>query len=104
MTTTVTLQRGALYLSGEVYDRYFAGLDTVILLRRDDDLCILPVRHAAAGGYLLKLRNKAGDRVVYAPDFFRQYGIDDAAALPFAVAWSSERGALVAAAAFKTAN
>ena len=42
-----------------------------------DDLLILPVRHAAAGGYLLKLRNGAGDRVVNAPDFFREHGLDD---------------------------
>ena len=75
--SSVSLKRGALYVSCEVYDRYFAGLEAVILLRRDRDLCILPVRHAAAGGYLLKLRNKAGDRVVHAPDFFRECGIDE---------------------------
>ncbi|MBX9649654.1 MAG: hypothetical protein K2X57_21655 [Xanthobacteraceae bacterium] len=99
MTTAsaVSLQRGALYLSREVYDRYFPGLDTVILLRRDRDLCILPVKHAAAGGYLLKLRNKAGDRVVHAPDFFRECGIDENVALELSVVWSTERGALVAA-------
>ena len=39
---------------------------------------ILPVRHAAAGGYVLKLRNSAGDRVVHAPDFFREHHIDEA--------------------------
>lgn len=99
--STVTLRRGALYLASEVYDRYFAGLETVILLRRDRDLCILPVRNAAAGGYLLKLRNKAGDRVVHAPDFFREYGIDESIALELSVVWTAERGALVAAGAFK---
>jgi hypothetical protein len=99
--SAVSLKRGALYLSCEVYDRYFAGLETVILLRRDRDLCILPVRHAAAGGYLLKLRNKAGDRVVHAPDFFREYGVDESAARELPVVWSSERGALVAAEAFE---
>ncbi|MBI3699701.1 MAG: hypothetical protein HY242_04560 [Afipia sp.] len=97
----VTLKSGALYMTCDVYDRYFAGLETVILLRRDNDLCILPVRHAAAGGYLLKLRNKAGDRVVHAPDFFREYGIEDAVALELSVAWSSDRGGLIAASAFR---
>jgi hypothetical protein len=99
--SAVGLKRGALYLSSDVYDRYFAGLETVILLRRDRDLCVLPVRHAAAGGYLLKLRNKAGDRVVYAPDFFREHGIDESIALELSVVWSAERGALVAAGAFE---
>jgi len=97
----VSLKRGGLYLSREVYERYFAGLETVILLRRDRDLCILPVRRAAAGGYLLKLRNSAGDRVVHAPDFFREYGVDENVALELAVVWSSERGALVAADTFE---
>lgn len=96
----VRIERGALYLSHEVYDRYFAGLDAVILLRRENDLCIMPVRHAAAGGYLLKLRNKRGDRVVHAPDFLREHGFDENLALQLSVAWSTERGALVAADAF----
>jgi len=97
VTAAVTLRRGALYLTRDTYDRYFAGLEAVVLLRRDRDLCILPVRHAAAGGYLLKMRNKAGDRVVHAPDFFRECGIDEAATVELAVEWSRERGALVAA-------
>jgi hypothetical protein len=99
--SVVNLKRGALYLSSDVHDRYFAGLETVILLRRGQDLCILPVKHAAAGGYLLKLRNKAGDRVVHAPDFFREYGIDENVALELSVAWSTEQGALVAVDAFE---
>ena len=99
--SAVMLKHGALYLTREIYDRYFAGLETVILLRRDHDLCILPVRHAAAGGYLLKLRNKAGDRVVHAPDFFREHGVDESMAVELSVVWSTERGALVAVDAFE---
>ncbi len=100
-TATVTLKRGALYLTYDVYDRYFAGLETVILLRRDRDLCILPVKHAAAGGYLLKLRNTVGDRVVNAPDFFRECGIDESIALELPATWSSAHGALVAVGVFE---
>ena len=74
---TVTVKRGSLYLDRALYDRYFPGLEAVILLRRDKGLLILPVRHTASGGYLLKLRNGAGDRVVSAPDFFREQGIED---------------------------
>jgi hypothetical protein len=47
------------------------------------------------------LRNRAGDRVVYAPDFFREYGIDENIGLELSVAWSAERGALVAADTFE---
>lgn len=98
---SVTVKRGSLYLGCDVYDRYFPGLDGVILLRRDDDLLILPVRHAASGGYLLKLRSAAGDRVVSAPDFFREQGIEEDCERHLAVTWSPEKGALCAPGAFK---
>ena len=100
----MTVKRGSLYLTREIYDRYFPELETVILIRRGDDLLILPVRHAASGGYLLKLRNGAGDRVVSAPDFFREQGIDDDDELCLPVTWSAENAALCSDNAFKTAN
>ena len=101
-SSTVTVKRGSLYLGREVYDRYFAGLEAVILLRRDNDLLILPVRHAASGGYLLKLRNGAGDRVVSAPDFFREQGIGEGEELNLDVAWSAEKAALCSSNAFSS--
>jgi len=100
-SASVTLKRGSLYLSREVYDLYFSGLEAIILLRREDDLLILPVRHAAAGGYLLKLRNGAGDRVVNAPDFFRAHGIDDAIERDLPVVWAAQSAALAAAGVFR---
>lgn len=97
---TVTVKRGSLYLQRELYDRYFPGLEAVILLRRDDDFLIMPVRHMAAGGYLLKLRNGAGDRVVTAPDFFRDQGVAEDAELCLPVAWNPEEAALISEGAF----
>ena len=73
----VSIRRGGLYLQHDVCDRYFPAIEGVVLLRREADLFILPVRHAASGGYLLKRRNAAGDRVVQAPDFFREQGLGD---------------------------
>jgi hypothetical protein len=91
---SVTLKGGSLYLACATCERFFAGLETIILLRREDDLLILPVRHAAAGGYLLKRRNGAGDRVVTAPDFFRENGIADGEERALPVAWSATFAAL----------
>jgi hypothetical protein len=96
----VIIKDGSVYLSGDVCARFFDGLDSVILLRRDQDLCILPVRHAAAGGYLLKLRNRAGDRVVHAPDFFRENRFAAHAQTEFSAEWSSVDGALIITSAF----
>ena len=97
---TTPLKRGGLYISRAIYDRYFAGLQTVILLRRENDLLILPVRHPAGGGYLLKLRNGAGDRVVNAPDFFREHGVDDDVERELGVVCAPEVAGLLAAGAF----
>lgn len=92
---TLSLRRGSLYLTRAVYDRYFPGLDSVVLLWRGGRLAILPVHHAASGGYLIKRRNAAGDRVVTAPDFFRAQGVPDEPEIVLAVRWSAEDGALI---------
>jgi hydrogenase maturation protease len=94
--STITLRRGSLHIGRDLYERYFAGLESVILLSRGEDLLILPVRHAASGGYLLKVRNSRGDRVVVAADFLRDHGFDvDGEEAAFAVSWSTESAGLV---------
>lgn len=92
----LTIRRGALYMSAAVCERYFAKVDAVALLRRDSDLVVLPVRHAAAGGYLLKRRNKCGDRVVSSPEFFRACGFDDDVAVELKAHWDEPTTALIA--------
>jgi hypothetical protein len=93
----LTLRRGSLYLDQEVYQSYFAPLSGIVLLRDGESLLVMPVRLAGAGGYLVKVRNAAGDRVVDAADFFRSQGIDDAVAVEIDAAWDEARGALVGA-------
>lgn len=100
---TVRISRGALHMSGDVYEHHLAGISSIILLRRDRDLLILPVRHVAAGGYLLKLRNSAGDRVAHAPDFFRAQGISDDDVREIRVTWDAQQGGFVGSGAW-TAN
>jgi hypothetical protein len=100
----VTIKRGSLYLDRALYDRYFPALEAVVLLRRDNGLLILPVRHAASGGYLLKLRNGAGDRVVSAPDFFREHGVEDGIEFEIPVVWSTEQAGLWSPNVFLTAS
>jgi hydrogenase maturation protease len=97
---SVVVTRGSIYLAREICENYFANLEAVILLRRDNDLLIMPVRDAAAGGYLLKLRNGAGDRVVNAGDFFRLNGVDDGVERCLRAFWSAERAGLVVEHAF----
>lgn len=102
--TSIAVRGGSLYLDAAVYDRYFSGLDAVILLRRERDLFVMPVRNTAGGGYLLKLRNKAGDRIINAMDFFREQGLDESRSYSFDTAWDQKMSALKAGEAFKIAN
>ncbi len=76
----VHFRDGRLYIDREASEQFLGASGTVILLRQEDDLMVLPVRHAASGGYVLKIRNAAGDRVVSAADFFRDQGLSDDAA------------------------
>jgi hypothetical protein len=94
-SVSICIRGGGLYMSAVVCDRYFAGVEAVVLLRPDDDVVVLPVRHAAAGGYLLKRRNAAGDRVVFAPEFFLSHGLGDDVNGEFAAHWDDNRAALV---------
>lgn len=91
----ITLRRGALYFSRETYERYFGGLGSLVLLRDGAGLIVLPVRQPGAGGYVIKQRNGAGDRVVAAQDFFRENGIDDSVELSLPVRWSETCAGLV---------
>lgn len=85
---------GRLYIAQNIAERYFPSINTVILLRQDRDLLVLPVWHAASGGYVLKIRNAAGDRVVNGADFFRDNGLPDDSQWHGQAAWCADKGGL----------
>ncbi len=100
MSETISVARGSLRLSNETYERYFSGLEAVVLQRRADDLVVLPVRQASAGGLILKRRNARGDRVVSAGDFFRSHGLEDERELHAPVVWDAAAAGLLAGGLF----
>ena len=104
LISTITLVRGSLYLSANIYQKYFAGLEAVILLEKDGHLFIMPVRNTAGGGYLLKLKNSDGDRIIDAMDFFRERARDSFTEETIRVIWDNDMAALKAEALFATAN
>jgi len=75
-SASLTLRHGSLRLPAATCQRFFAGLDAVLLLPRDGDLLILPVKAAAGGGHLLKIVNAAGDRAVSGVELFRVQNLD----------------------------
>lgn len=63
MSASVMVRNGSIYLDAGVVERYFKGIDAVVVLIREGELQILPVHQMAAGGCLLKICNAAGDLV-----------------------------------------
>jgi len=94
VTARITVRNGSVYLDRQTVDRYFPGIDAVVILIRDGDLQILPVHRMAAGGCLLKIRNAAGDRVASAADVFLEHGLQEWTAVDLEAAWSRDLGAL----------
>lgn len=92
---SILLRGGRLYFTPETCERHLAGSAAVALIRSGADLLILPVRHAASGGYLLKLRSSRGERVAAAQDFFRAQGVGDDVFWSGEAVWEEQRAALV---------
>ena len=84
---TIRLDKGNLYLQAALYEKYFPGIESVILMKRDQAFNILPIMNANAGGLLLKIRNSEGDRVLHAQEFFRDHGIDERLDTILPVVW-----------------
>ena len=89
----IRLKKGNLYLDAGLYDTYFKGISSVVLLKKDSLFLIAPVQQAG-GGLLLKIINSKGDRVVHAIEFFQHHGIDSEEELKLDVEWNAELAAL----------
>lgn len=88
--STIRIGKGNLYLKAALYEKYFPGIESVILMKRGQAINILPIMNANSGGLLLKIRNAEGDRVLHAQEFFRDHGIDERMETVLSVAWDPE--------------
>ncbi len=94
LDVAVTVLRGNLYLSRELYEHYFCGIEHVALMEREGDVLIVPLLHSP-GGLLLKMRNPHGDRVIQAQEFLRGCGFpEDFTERSYSVRWRSDLAAL----------
>jgi hypothetical protein len=91
---SVAIRQRRIYVPHKAYGAHFAGCGGVILLKDGVDLLMLPVQHAASGGYVLKIRNAAGDRVVDAGDLFRDHGREDSWGWQGASQWDENAAGL----------
>jgi hypothetical protein len=96
VTHTVAIGAGRVLVPHDTYELYLHGVDSAALIEREGQILLLPLRGPVAGGMLLKQRNLRGDRVMLAPDFLAQLGIDPfAPERDFKVRWVAEAGALL---------
>ena len=87
---------GNLQLSREAVERYLPGIESVALLRRNEQVLIVPLTRESGGGLLLKVRNARGDRVIHAQEFMRNHGCaEDFVARRVAMHWDVAAAALV---------
>jgi hydrogenase maturation protease len=80
---------GYLRIDANVAREYFPG-DAAVILPKDDEIWIVPLRGTASGGLLLKQRNVAGDRTL----LVREALEDDVPVGKRAARWDERQGAL----------
>lgn len=95
VTCRIAIRRGGIYIDAADFDRFFSGIEAVVLIRGDGDLHVLPLRLQAGGGLIVKRRNRAGDRVVDAAEFLRAQGIGDEFDIELDGEWSDAAAALI---------
>jgi hydrogenase maturation protease len=91
---SIHIRSGNLYVDHDLYKRFFPGIETIALLKRDQGFLVMPVFSQASGGRLLKMRNSAGDRVVTATDFLQECGLADEIDRSYIATWDSGAAAL----------
>ena len=88
-------KNGNLYLDSQLYETYFSGIDSVVLIKKVSLVLMMPVQQAG-GGLLMKIKNAKGDRIVHALEFFQQHGlvIEMDKEIMLDVKWNAEMAAL----------
>lgn len=94
MSETISIKNGNLYVGRDLYKKFFSGIETIALLKRDTGFLVMPVFSQASGGRLLKMRNPAGDRVVTATDFLQEFNLAEQDERVFSAIWDSSAAAL----------
>lgn len=92
---SISIKKGKIYLSQEIYNKYFAGSNSAALIDWHGQLLLMPVVSEAQGGLLIKVINSRGDRVVDAVDVLRRLQLSEDACYDCAAQWSTEMAGLL---------
>ena len=92
----IKIARGNIYIPRETHAAYLKNIEAVALLPHENGVLLIPLVINSAGGWLLKIKNLNGDRIVHAQEFFRYNGyLEDFVERSYRVRWESERAALL---------
>ena len=87
------LKDGYLFIPAPAYRDSMAGLQAVAVLWRSPCLHLIPLHPGTIGGFLLKQRNLAGDRVVDLRLFLREHKLAENVEGVLSFMWIPEQGA-----------
>ncbi len=87
------LKDGYLFIPAPVYRDAMADLRAVAVLWRSACLHLIPLHPGSVGGFLLKRRNLAGDRVVDLRLFLREHELQENYEGVLSFLWMPEQGA-----------
>jgi hydrogenase maturation protease len=91
---SIRIARGSFYLSAELYERYFHGLQSIAVLSQGERFALLPLLAEGGSGLLVKVRNARGDRVIHAREFLLEQRVSESEEHELSVSWDSDLAAL----------
>lgn len=91
---SLTIRNDNIYINSSQYEKYFGDVDAVVLLKREENVLLMPVQDSS-GGLLLKIRNANGDRVVHASEFFLRIKVDCRDERTVDAYWNTDLAALI---------
>jgi hypothetical protein len=94
MSDVLRIRDGSVYIDAVLCERFLHGIQSVAILSEERSVYLIPLRADGSGGYLLKIRNARGDRVVHCAEFMQRLGIRGCNELQRPVTWDSTRHAL----------
>ncbi len=91
----IRVHSGNIYLDADLCAGYLPGIQSVAIIEDDSKIYLVPLASGGSGGYLLKVLNARGDRVVHCEEFLERFGIARDAKSSWTVHWDAGRYALV---------
>ncbi len=92
---SVSIRQGSFYLSAELYEHYFPGVQSNALTSKNGQMALVSLQERGGGGLLVKIRNARGDRVIHAREFLLEQRVGEFEEHELSAEWNADLMALV---------